>query len=54
MLIVHVHVHVKPESVADFRQVTLENARSSDGGKRPRHHCPCPAVHCSANHSGHR
>ena len=29
MLIVHVHVHVKPESVADFRQATIENARSS-------------------------
>ncbi|MGB8481355.1 MAG: putative quinol monooxygenase [Acidobacteriaceae bacterium] len=29
MLIVHVHVRVKPESVADFRQATLENARSS-------------------------
>ena len=29
MLIVHVHVHVKPESVADFRQATLENARHS-------------------------
>lgn len=29
MLIVHVHVHVKPESVADFRQATLENARES-------------------------
>ena len=29
MLIVHVHVHVKPESVADFRRVTIENARSS-------------------------
>jgi quinol monooxygenase YgiN len=29
MLIVHVHVHVKPESVAEFRQVTIENARSS-------------------------
>ena len=29
MLIVHVHVHVKPESVADFRQATTENARSS-------------------------
>ena len=29
MLIVHVHVHVKPESVADFRQATLENARNS-------------------------
>jgi quinol monooxygenase YgiN len=29
MLIVHVHVHVKPESVADFRQATQENARSS-------------------------
>jgi quinol monooxygenase YgiN len=24
-----VHVHVKPESVADFRQATIENARSS-------------------------
>ena len=29
MLIVHVHVKVKPESVADFRQATLENARAS-------------------------
>ena len=29
MLIVHVHVHVKPESVEDFRQATIENARSS-------------------------
>jgi len=29
MLIVHVHVHVKPESVVDFRQATLENARYS-------------------------
>jgi autoinducer 2-degrading protein len=29
MLIVHVHVHVKPESVAGFRQATIENARSS-------------------------
>jgi hypothetical protein len=29
MLIVHVHVHVRPESVADFRQATIENARSS-------------------------
>jgi quinol monooxygenase YgiN len=29
MLIVHVHVHVKPESVAEFTQATLENARAS-------------------------
>jgi len=29
MLIVHVHVRVKPESVAEFRQATIENARSS-------------------------
>jgi quinol monooxygenase YgiN len=29
VFIVHVHVHVKPESVADFRQATVENARSS-------------------------
>jgi len=29
MLIVHVHVHVKPDSVADFRQASIENARSS-------------------------
>jgi hypothetical protein len=29
MVIVHVHVHVKPESVVDFRQATLENARYS-------------------------
>lgn len=29
MLIVYVHVHVKPELVAEFRQATIENARSS-------------------------
>ena len=29
MLIVHVHVHVRPESVAAFREATLANARAS-------------------------
>ncbi len=29
MLIVHVHVHVKPESVDAFQQATIENARHS-------------------------
>jgi (4S)-4-hydroxy-5-phosphonooxypentane-2,3-dione isomerase len=29
MLVVHVHVHVKPESVAAFLQATIENARNS-------------------------
>jgi quinol monooxygenase YgiN len=29
MFIVCVHAHVKPESVAAFRQATVENARSS-------------------------
>ncbi len=29
MLIVHVHVHVKAESVEDFKQATLANARES-------------------------
>lgn len=29
MLIVHVHVHVKPESVQAFKEATLENARNS-------------------------
>ncbi len=29
MFIVYVHVHVKPESVEDFRQATIENARQS-------------------------
>lgn len=29
MLVVHVHVHVKPEHVAAFRQATIENARNS-------------------------
>jgi (4S)-4-hydroxy-5-phosphonooxypentane-2,3-dione isomerase len=29
MLIVHVHVQVKPELVVAFKQATLENARSS-------------------------
>jgi quinol monooxygenase YgiN len=31
MLIVHVQVHVKPESVEAFRAATLENARNSVG-----------------------
>lgn len=29
MIIVHVHVHVKPDSVAAFEAATLENARNS-------------------------
>jgi quinol monooxygenase YgiN len=29
MFIVHVYVHVKPESVEAFREATLENARNS-------------------------
>jgi autoinducer 2-degrading protein len=29
MLIVHVHVHVKPECVAGFKEATLANARES-------------------------
>jgi quinol monooxygenase YgiN len=29
MLIVHVHVHVKPESIAAFQAATLANARAS-------------------------
>jgi (4S)-4-hydroxy-5-phosphonooxypentane-2,3-dione isomerase len=29
MHIVHVHARVRPESIADFRQATLENARCS-------------------------
>jgi (4S)-4-hydroxy-5-phosphonooxypentane-2,3-dione isomerase len=29
MVIVHVHVHVKAESVAEFRKATIENARAS-------------------------
>src|SRR5438093_7980257 len=29
MLIVHVHVHVKPDCVEAFKQATLENARNS-------------------------
>ncbi len=29
MLIVHVHVQVKPDHVAAFREATLENARAS-------------------------
>ncbi len=29
MLVVHVHVHVKPEHLAAFRQATLDNARHS-------------------------
>lgn len=29
MLIVHVHVHVKAESIEAFKQITLENARES-------------------------
>ena len=29
MLVVHVHVHVKPDLVEAFRQASLENARKS-------------------------
>jgi autoinducer 2-degrading protein len=29
MFIVHVHVHVKPDSLEAFKQATLENARNS-------------------------
>ena len=29
MLVVHVHVHVKPECIEAFRQATLDNARHS-------------------------
>jgi autoinducer 2-degrading protein len=29
MFIVHVHVHVRPESIEAFRQATLDNARNS-------------------------
>ncbi|MFL7811383.1 MAG: putative quinol monooxygenase [Anaerolineae bacterium] len=29
MFIVHVHVHVKPESVEAFKAATIENARNS-------------------------
>lgn len=29
MLVVHVHVHVKPECVEAFRLATIENARAS-------------------------
>ncbi len=29
MLIVHVHVHVKPEAVEAFKTATVENARNS-------------------------
>jgi len=29
MLVVHVHVHVKPEFIRAFRQASMENARNS-------------------------
>ena len=29
MLVVHVHVHAKPETVAAFKAATVENARNS-------------------------
>ena len=29
MLVVHVHVHVKPEHIEAFRRATVENARNS-------------------------
>jgi quinol monooxygenase YgiN len=29
MLIVHVHVHVKPDRIDDFRRATVENAAAS-------------------------
>jgi autoinducer 2-degrading protein len=29
MLVVHVHVHVKPDSVDEFKEASIENARNS-------------------------
>ena len=29
MYIVHVHIHVKPDQIEDFKKVSLENAKSS-------------------------
>jgi autoinducer 2-degrading protein len=29
MIVVHVHVHVKPECIDDFRTASIENARNS-------------------------
>ena len=29
MIAVHVHIHVKPERIEEFRRVTVENARTS-------------------------
>jgi len=29
MLVIHVHIHVKPEHIEAFRQATIENARNS-------------------------
>jgi (4S)-4-hydroxy-5-phosphonooxypentane-2,3-dione isomerase len=29
MLVAHIHIHVKPESVTDFMNAVLENARAS-------------------------
>ncbi|MCS7059965.1 MAG: antibiotic biosynthesis monooxygenase [Anaerolineae bacterium] len=29
MIVVHVHVHVKPECIEAFKQATIENARNS-------------------------
>ncbi|MDH4198612.1 MAG: antibiotic biosynthesis monooxygenase [Candidatus Aminicenantes bacterium] len=31
MLIIHVHIHVKPEDVEAFSRVTIENARNGIG-----------------------
>lgn len=31
MLVVHVHVHVKPEFIAEFRAATIANAQASTG-----------------------
>ena len=29
MIIVHISVHIKPDKVEDFKEVTLKNARNS-------------------------
>ena len=29
MVIIHVHIHVKPDRIEDFKRATLENARNS-------------------------
>ena len=49
MLIVHIQIHVKPESIAEFIQATVENAKARQGA-REKSSVGCALVEpCASN-----